>query len=263
MLELLQRFAAWLMNRVRVNRTEHVIQDGVPVFMKRRRAGSRAVIWFGNRFLALARSGIRMFDRADEWMEWEAYCSRLLYPDRRGVRIGPGETVSVAELPGTSFRQLVRRAGTDLQPIVAAARELRRAHQLECSCFGAAWSHGDMHLGNILYDREAGRASLIDFDTRHEFGTDQTQRHGDDLKVLLLELIAIHDEKWFQLAAAFVEEYREASVLHELNRQLFVPHGFARILWYTRTNCASLGRTEQRMLRLREKLRQMAAVTSN
>ena len=120
-----------------------------------------------------------------------------------------------------------------------------------------------MHLDNILYDRVADRAILIDFDTRHESGLDQTRRHSDDLKVFLLELIAIHDEKWFQLATAFVEEYCESTVLHELSRQLFVPRGFARILWYTRTNCSSIRRTEQRMQRLREKLHQMTAVASN
>ena len=36
MIELMQRFAAGLMNRVRVNRKEHGIQNGVPVFVKRR-----------------------------------------------------------------------------------------------------------------------------------------------------------------------------------------------------------------------------------
>ena len=262
MLELLQRFAAWLMNRVRVNQTEHGLQNGVTVFVKRRRAGSRTVIWFGNRFLALARSGVRMFVRADEWMEWEAYCSRLLYPDQPGVTIGPGEAVSIAKVHGTSLRQLVSRNETDLKPIVAAARELRRVHQIECSYFRAAWSHGDMHLDNILYDQVADRAILVDFDTRHESGIGQTRRHVDDLKVFLLELLAIHDAKWFPLAASFVEEYGESSVLHELSRQLFVPPGFARILWYTRTNCSSRRRTEQRMQRLRERLHQVAAVAS-
>ena len=251
------------MNRVRINQTVRDIRNGQPVFMKRRRAGSSIAVWIANRFLALARSGVCMFVCADEWMEWEAYCSRLLYPDRPGVKIGPGKAVSIVEVQGTSLRQLIRRNETDLKPLVAAARELRRVHQIQCSCFRAAWSHGDMHLDNILYDPVADRAILIDFDTRHEFGIDQTRRHSDDLKVFLLELITTHNEKWFQLATTFVEEYGDSSVLLELSQQLFIPCGFARILWYTRTNCSSIRLTEQRLMRLREMLHQMTAAAGN
>jgi hypothetical protein len=260
MLEALQRFVALLLNRVRVNQIEHGVQNGMPVVVKRRRAGSGVVIWFGNRFLTLARSGVCMFVRADEWMKWEAYCSALLYPERPGIKIGPGESVSVAEVHGMSLRQLVTRNEMDMKAFVAAARELRRVHQIECSYFRAAWSHGDLHLDNILYDRAADRAILVDFDTRHEFGIDQTWRHSDDLKVFLLELTSIDDLEWFQMATAFVAEYRESSVLDELSRQLTVPRGFARILWYTRTNCSSIRKTEPRLRCLRETIQQVAAV---
>ena len=43
----------------------------------------------------------------------------------------------------------------------------------------------------------AGQFS-IDFDTRHDFRLSPTQRHGDDLKVMLLELIGLSDEQWRQ-----------------------------------------------------------------
>jgi hypothetical protein len=259
MLEALQRLAALLLNCVRVNRIEHVIQNGMAVVVKRRRAGSGIVIWFGNQFLVLARSGIRMFVRADEWTEWEAYCSGLLYPERPSVKISPGEAVSIAAVRGVSLRQLVNRNEMDINPIVAAARELRRVHQIECCYSRAAWSHGDLHLDNILYDRAADRAILVDFDTRHEFGLDQTWRHSDDLKVFLLELISRDDATWPEMATAFIEEYCDSSVLHELNRQLAVPRGFARILWYTRTNCSSIRKTEPRLQCLRERIQQVAA----
>lgn len=259
MLEDLQRLVAFLLNRVRVNQIDHGIQNGMPVVVKRRRWGVRVAIWFGNRFLALAQSGVCMFVRADEWMKWEAYCSGLLYPERPGVKIGPGEAIGVAEVYGVSLRQLVNRNEMDIKVFVAAARELRRVHQIECSDFRAAWSHGDLHLDNILYDRAADRAILVDFDTRHECGIDQTWRQSDDLKVFLLELISVDDPCWFQMATAFIEEYGESSVLQELSRQLAVPSGVARILWYTRTNCSSLRSTEQRIQCLRERLRQATA----
>jgi hypothetical protein len=78
--------------------------------------------------------------------------------------------------------------------------------------------------------------------------------------VFLLELISIDDLEWFQMATAFVAEYRESSVLDELSRQLTVPRGFARILWYTRTNCSSIRKTEPRLRCLRETFQQVAAV---
>lgn len=260
MLDLLQRFAAGMMNRVRVNRTERDIRNGVPVFVKRRRAGGTVAIWFGNRFLALAQSGISMFVHADEWMDWEVYCSRLLYPDRPVATLGPGKSVGIAQASGTSLRQLVLHHETELRAIVAAARELRRVHQIECSYFRSAWSHGDMHLDNILYDPVTDRAILIDFDTRHESRVAKTRRHSDDLKVLLLDLISQPNETWLQLATAFLTEYRESSVLQELSRQLFVPRGFAKILWYTRTSCLPSRQTQQRMLCLQKAIDQVNSI---
>lgn len=54
MIDILRRVLAWLMNRIRVNQIQKRVQDGVPVFVKRRRVGGSIVVWFGNRFLALA-----------------------------------------------------------------------------------------------------------------------------------------------------------------------------------------------------------------
>jgi len=229
------------------------MRDGAPVFIKRRRAGGQIVIWFANRFLALAHSGICMFVRADEWTDWEIHCAQLLYPDRPGVKAGSGQAVIIPKVCGISLRELVHRDETDVnKAFILAARELRRVHQIQCSYYKAAWSHGDLHLDNIICDLNAKRAVLIDFDTRHEFRISQTQRQCDDLKVVLLELIGLSDDKWSQAAAAFIGEYGEAPVLSELRRQLFVPRGFARLLWYARTNGSSIHRIEPRLQSLRE-----------
>jgi len=253
MIELPQRVVARLLNRVRVNQVQQCMRDGAPVFVKRRRVGASIVIWFANRFLALSNSGIRMFVRADEWTDWEIHCAQLLYPDRPVVKAGSGQAVVIPKVRGISLREMLRRDDMDVKKaFILAARELRRVHQIHCSYYQAAWSHGDLHLDNIIYDCKAERAVLIDFDTRHEFGIGQTQRHSDDLKVVLLELIALSDDKWRRLAAAFIEEYREGSVLNELSRQLFVPRGFGRLLWYARTNGSSIHRVEPRLESLRE-----------
>jgi serine/threonine protein kinase len=258
MIERVQRFVAWLLNRVRVNQLRQGVYDGIPVFIKRRRTGGQIVLWFANRFLALAHSGACMFVHADEWMDWEVHCAQLLYPERPGVKVLSGQTVIIPKVPGISLRQLLHHDDANVaNAFILAARELRRVHQIHCSYYKAAWSHGDLHLDNILFDWNAERAVLIDFDTRHELHIDQTQRHGDDLKLVLLELIGLPDDRWIRLATAFLEEYRERSVLKDLSRQLFVPRGFARLLWYGRANSASLRRLEPRLQSLREIISQV------
>ena len=250
MLEPLQRAVARLMNRVRVNHVEEGMRNGALVFIKRRRASAPIIVWFANRFLALAGSGGCMFVRAHEWIAWEIHCARLLYPERPAVIVGGGRAVIIPKAGGTSLRALLRRNDTDpTTAIILAAREVRRVHQIHCSFFNAAWSHGDLHLDNIICDSTAKRAVLIDFDTRHEPRNSSTQRHGDDVKVLLLELIGLSGDTWRPLAAAFIAEYREHSVLRELDRQLSVPRGFERLLWYARTQSAPI---EPRLQALRE-----------
>jgi hypothetical protein len=262
MIEPVQRVVAWLMNRVRVNHVQQCMRDGARVFIKRRRAGGQIVIWFANRFLALAHSGICMFVRADEWTDWEIHCAQLLYPERPAVKAGSGQAVIVPKVCGISLRTMLQRDETDVnKAFILAARELRRVHQIQCSYYKAAWSHGDLHLDNIICDLDAERAVLIDFDTRHEFPISQTRRHGDDLKVVLLELIGLSDDKWSRLATSFIEEYREVSVLSELSHQLFVPRGFARLLWYARTNCSSIDRIEPRLQSLREIIHRLSTIT--
>ena len=84
MIDLLERAVACLMTRVRVNRVQRITPDGTPMIIKRRRRGGSLAIWFGNQFLALADSGICMFVRVDEWLEWEVHCVKLLYAERIG-----------------------------------------------------------------------------------------------------------------------------------------------------------------------------------
>jgi hypothetical protein len=259
MIDRLQRGIAWLMNHIRVNQIQERVQDGATVFIKRRRVGGSLVAWFGNRFLALARSGIWMFVRAGEWVDWEIYCVQLLYPERPRVKAGHGPSVIVPKACGVSLRQLLRRNEAIANAFAAAARELRRVHQIPCSYYDAAWSHGDLHLDNIIYDAATCRAVLIDFDTRHDDRLSALQRHGDDLKVMLLELMELPDEQWHESATTLIEEYRDAAVLGELVRQLFVPRGFARILWYVRTNGAATRQVERRLEAMRTIIERVTA----
>jgi serine/threonine protein kinase len=250
---------ATVMTRVRVNRIERQIRDGAVVFVKKRRFGGSVVIWFGNWFLALANSGIFMFVQTRDWLAWEDHCARLLYPYRVAVKFELGNKVIVPEVRGVSLRQLVNSDEKHLKSFVAAARELRRVHQIHCDDYSAAWSHGDLHLDNILYDSGTDQVTLIDFDTRHQRRLSETQRHADDLKTVLLELLAMPDDQWSEPATSFLSGYGDAEVLNELNRQLVMPHGFARILWYTRTSCSPIRKAEQRLRQLQRIVHQVAA----
>ena len=250
---LVPRVVALVVNRVRVNRVQQRVLEGVPVFVKRRKAGGQISVRLVNLLLALAHSGLCMFVSADEWIAWEIHCGRLLYPEGPAAKAGPGPVLIMPKISGTSLRTLLHHGEMDVEKaVILAAHELRRAHHLQCNYYKAAWSHGDLHLDNIICDLSAERAVLIDFDIHHDFRMGQTHRHGDDVKVVVLELLGQSNDRWSQLATAFINQYGEGDVLSELRRQLVVPRGFARLLWYSRTNGSSIRRIEPRLQRLRE-----------
>jgi len=263
MSDSLQQITTWLLNRVHVNRIGRCLQNRIPVWIKRRRLGGSLVIWFGNRFLTLARSRIEMFVRAHEWVKWEIHCAQLLYPRRRPVTAGAGPSVILPEVGGTSLRQLIRVGDPGFAPFVAAARELRRAHAISCPRFNGPWSHGDLHLDNVLYDAATDQAVLIDFDTRHDARLGPIQRHADDLKVMLLELVSQPDEHWHDRAAAMLQEYGNSAVLDELDGQLIVPGGFARILWHYRTNGVPTRALQPRLQSLQSIVQRVASTTAH
>ena len=259
MTERLLLIIASMMAQVRVNRIQQQTRDGAVVFVKKRRFGGSVVIWFGNWFLSLADSGIIMFVRTRDWLAREDHCARLLYPDRAAVKFEFGNTVVMPEVRGVSLRQLVNSSGKNLNAFAAAARELRRVHRIHCDDDNAAWSHGDLHLDNILYDSGTDQATLIDFDTRHERGLSETHRHADDLKTVLLELLAMPGDQWSEPATCFLSGYGDAVVLSELNRQLAMPRGVARVFWYTRIGGAPIRETEQSLQQLQKIIHHVVA----
>lgn len=256
MIELLQRLAARLMNRVRVNDVQQYVHHGSPLFLKRRRVGGSSMIFLGNRFLSLAGSGMCMFVRIREWLDWEIHCRSLLYPELPSVEVGPNQSLILPTVNGTSLRKLLLLPGAD-RALVAAARELRRVHQIHCDQYRAAWSHGDLHLDNILYDVDADRVTLIDFDTRHVLHLDETARHSDDLKTVLLELMGLPDDKWCQLATVFLVEYRDFAILEALRDQLIIPYGIARVFLFTRVDGLTLRQVERRFQSLEKIIRDL------
>jgi Lipopolysaccharide kinase (Kdo/WaaP) family len=221
---------ARLIDAVRVNVTTEIVRDGRRLLLKRRRKGCSALVACGNVFLALARSNIVMFPSVRAWQAWELHSYALLHGGgRRAAAVGR-DAIVVEALPGETLARRLARGGVTPAMMAAAARELGRAHAL-------AWSHGDPHLGNVLYDEAADRAYLIDFETRHEPRLNALERHADDVLVLLMDVMASEaSPRWLELARAFVAAYPARAPFGLVHDRLSPPDGLARVLWRIRTH---------------------------
>ena len=202
-------------------------------WIKRRRAGMTAVIALGNLFLRLSRSRIQMFASCAAWQAWEVAAMRALHGDG-AARCESRRAIATRHVPGDSLRARLARGAVAPAMLVEVGREFARAHAL--SIGGHAFSHGDPHTGNILYDDATQQAHLIDVETRHEPTLGARDRHADDLLVLLLDLLGrAPDATWPVLARALLAGYRRRDVIEALEPRLAMPRGLERALWATRT----------------------------
>jgi hypothetical protein len=213
LMELVARMLAHLVDRVRMNRIRQEAQR----WIKRRKAYAPLVIAPGNVYLALSRSGIRMHSNPRAWAPYEISRWRALHGDDAA---GPIDRAMIwtRALPGESLTTLLDRERTSAlarEALRAGGAELRRAHAT--SIDGEPFSHGDLHLSNLLY--ADGRARLIDFETPHERTLSAGARHADDLYVLLLDLVA---KGHGDLAPALVEGYGPLPAL--LRERLTLEH---------------------------------------
>src|SRR5256885_14341684 len=123
------------------------------------------------------------------------------------------------KLPGEDMFSLMIHGRLTRRMIRAAAREFRRAHQLDSDYFGGPWSHGDATMANVIYEDATDKARLIDFETVHDKSLPAPARHADDLFVFLLDLIAMSSRRrWRPLALEFVRAYGDPVVLSELQK---------------------------------------------
>lgn len=233
----LKALAARVLDGVRVNRAWPVTRDGRVLWHKRRRRGMSLALLGGNAFLALAHSRLRMFVDRGAWRRWEVECfCRLHAPLHEAGEVDSWE-VWFDALPGTGYRELLARGNLTGPALEAAARELHRAHALIVPSTGERLSHGDPHMGNLLYDAREGRAYLIDFEQAHARGVDARWRHADDLIVFVLDLLGrAPDAAWPHLGRAFLAAYPDRAVLDAVRARLAPPAGFEAILWMTRTD---------------------------
>lgn len=227
---------AKLIDSVQINHTQPIVVEGRPCFLKQRLWGRSVIIHGGNLFLRSSNSKIVMFASTAQWQAWELHSYNLLYKPPFIAQKAERAGIIVQQLPGQRLRDYAESDGLTVTMLQAAAKEFRRTHQLDSSRLPGLWSHGDPHLGNVLYDPPSERAYLIDFETKHEGHLSVCERQADDLLVFLLDLSGRTDENWPKLSQAFLESYGQAEILAVLLTRLVVPSGLGLVLWRTRTN---------------------------
>ena len=189
-----------------------------------------------NAFFRLVGNPVFVFSNVAAWQAWEVRCFSLLNGDRFNA-FPLGSAVWMDDIPGEDLALLAKRSRLQRVHLAAAGAEFRRMHELWSPEFEAKWSHGDPHLGNVIFDAGTGRARVIDFETTHFRHLPHEQRHADDLKVFLLDLLGRSaDGEWPENASAFLNAYGRIAVLDRL-RQIFVmPSGVERLWWAIRTS---------------------------
>jgi hypothetical protein len=237
--------------RINVIWSEH--RGGRKFWIKRRRCGSSAVVRFANLFFRFARNPVLIWPTLEQWQRWEIDSFQMLNGDAYHAFADGRRAVCAEHLPGSNLVE--RLAAGSLTPgiLEAAAVELRHAHQKWSEHFDGPWSHGDPHLGNFIFDDHCARARMIDFEVVHERSLAASDRHANDVLVLLQDLAGrASASHWVPLASAFVNGYGCKSMVERLKRQLIVPNGVPGIWWTIRTSYIPTAELRRRMTALRE-----------
>ncbi|MEO8353560.1 MAG: hypothetical protein ABI680_17665, partial [Chthoniobacteraceae bacterium] len=209
------------------------------------------IIHVANGFFRLVGNPISVITEAREWQCWEMEWFQRLHGDAFHIFAEGALTVCAEELPGTSLSAHLAAGTLTERMLAAAATELRRAHTTFCPSLNGAWSHGDPHTGNFLYDPAHNRARLIDFEVRHSPELDADSRHADDLLVFLQDLIGrASSDRWLPFSLAWVNAYDRLNIRSLLAGRLVRPRGWSRLWWAVRTTYltpAELGRRVEQL----------------
>ena len=240
------------MDRIKINFLTRETRAGRAVWIKQRRALAVPVMAVANGFFRLVGNPVRTLAEVEAWQSWEVDCFLHLHGEKyRAFRCGP-RAVGADELPGRSLSQHLEAGTLTPEMTDAAGRELCRAHARTCERFGAAWSHGDPHSGNFIFDPDEDRARLIDFEVRHRSSLSADERHADDLLVFLQDLMGrVEAGSWLPCASAFLRGYGRAEIYPLLEKRLAAPRGLARIWWAVRTTYLPRVQVQNRCRELR------------
>jgi hypothetical protein len=251
----LMEAAGAALNSIKLNCISTRRHRGRPLRVKRRKRGSEQIAALANMFFPLAKAPIIVLGELKEWQRWEVGCFRLLNGDAfKAFALGP-RTVCAEKLPGRSLRRLAAIGKLHTRALQAAAVETLRAHQLHCHVFNGPWSHGDLHLGNVIYDERTERARLIDFEIVHHKSMSSVSRHADDLLGFLQDMAgSIPGRQWLRFALCFLDAYGQPPVIARMQKLLVVPEGIPGFWWKIRCNYLDRAKMVHRMETLRRSL---------
>jgi hypothetical protein len=240
---------------LRRNSITEVTRRGRRLVVKQRHTYGGRLAALANLYFRTANVPIRFLSNVENWRRWEMSCFKMLNGDRfRAVACGP-RTIYEDKLPGERIWEHMKRGTLTASMLVAAAKELRRAHQLWSDEFGSLWSHGDASPTNVIYDHQTDRARLIDFEIVHERSLPAQSRHADDLLVFLLDMVGnVPDRQWLPFALCFLNNYGDPHVIRQLEKHLKIPSRLTWIWWAVRTNFTAPAKVERRLQTLRREI---------
>ena len=185
----LANVATKLVEAIAINSISEKIRRKRPVVVKRRNIHSEQLAELTNLYFRVADIPIRFWSKVEEWQRWEVDCFEMLNGDSFHAYASGSRTVIADKLPGESLWEHLSRGTLARRMLIAAATELRRAHQFWSDEFRGRWSHGDASITNVIYDASNNRAHLIDFEIYHQKSLATPARQADDLLVFLLDLV--------------------------------------------------------------------------
>lgn len=236
-LRSLGTLAGGAIESIRMNSLTVEPRGGRLFFVKRRRAAAKPIAALANLFFPLAGNLISVWVDNGKWQRWEIDNFMLLNGDRFSAFAEGDRTVCADKVPGENLRELLACGALTPHILEVAAHELHRAHQLWCGQLDGRWSHGDLQMSNIVYDKSTESARIIDFEIIHNPSLPSESRHADDLLVFLQDMMwRVAPRQWISFAMAFINAYGRPEVIAELRRNLVVPHGIPGLWWEVRTN---------------------------
>ncbi len=243
------------MDRIKINAVSREIRDGRPMWIKRRRGMAGPIMACANGFFRVVGNPVRALDDFAAWQRWEVECFLAQHGDRFRAFADGQRAVAAEEVPGVNLSHHLDAGTLTAAMLVAAARELRRAHGRTCADFAGPWSHGDPHAGNFVYEEAGNRARLIDFEVQHHPTLTADERHSDDLLVFLQDMVGrISRELWLPSAQAFLTAYGRPEIVARVRERLRAPRGIARVWWAVRTTYLAPAELERRLAALRAEL---------
>ena len=243
-----------LVDGIKINSVSREVRNGRTLWVKRRRRTAGLITAGANCFFRLSGQPVRALQNLS-WQRWEVDCFHSLHGATFRAFADGNDGIAVDEVPGEDLSRCLDRGALNPRMTESAGRELRRAHAWKCSTFGAAWSHGDPHAGNFVYDPITDETRLIDFEVMHDPALPATERHAEDLLAFLQDMAGrLPRKQWLPSAQAFLAGYARREIIERLGEKLFVPGGLARVWWAVRTSYMSFGELQSRMQTLRESL---------